>query len=244
MNIEYHKWWSQNLNQDMELKVYGHSGKAVVVFPTSGGRFYQYEDFGMVEACRPFIDQGKVKLFTVDSVDHQSWHNYDAHPSDRARRHNDYDRYIVEEVVPFIHHHGSATPKFLVTGCSLGAYHSANFFFRHPEAFDAVIALSGLYSLHFSVGDYMDDNVYFNSPLAYLPNLEDPWHLDQYRQSDIIICSGQGAWEDGQEDARAIERILREKDVPCWVDFWGHDVNHDWPWWRKQMPYYLGHLDL
>lgn len=244
MNVEYHKWWSPSLNQDMELKVYGHDGKAVVVFPTSGGRFYQYEDFGMVEACRPFVEAGKIKLFTVDSVDHQSWFNQGAHPADRARRHNDFDRYIVKEVVPFIRDHGSITPKFLATGCSLGGYHSANFVFRHPDVFDGLIALSGLFSLHFSVGDYMDDNVYFNSPLAYLPNLQDAWYLDQYRESDIIICSGQGAWEDGQGDAHAIKRILDEKQVPCWVDFWGHDVNHDWPWWRKQMPYYLGHLDL
>jgi esterase/lipase superfamily enzyme len=198
----------------------------------------------MVEACRPFVDEGKIKLFTVDSVDQQSWFNQGAHPADRARRHNDFDRYIVEEVAPFIRDHGSTTPKFLATGCSLGGYHSANFFFRHPDVFDALIALSGLYSLRFSVGDYMDDNVYFNSPLAYLPDLHDPWYLDQYRQSNIIICSGQGAWEDGQEEAHAIKRILDEKQVPCWVDFWGHDVNHDWPWWRKQMPYYLGHFAL
>jgi esterase/lipase superfamily enzyme len=244
MNVEYHKWWSSNLGHDMELKVYGHAGKALVVFPTSGGRFYQYEDFGMVDACRSFIDQGKIKLFAVDSVDYQTWLNHDAQPADRARRHGDFDRYIVDEVAPFVIEHGCAGNKFLATGCSLGAYHAANFFFRHPEVFDALIALSGLYSLHFSVGGYMDDNVYFNSPLAYLPGMEDPWYLDQYRRSAIIICTGQGAWENGQEDAREIQRILREKDVPCWVDFWGHDVNHDWPWWRIQMPYFLDHLNL
>ena len=174
-------------------------GKAVVVFPTSGGRFYQYEDFGMVEACRPFIEEGKIKLFAVDSIDDQTWLN-DAHPADRARRHEDFDRYITQEVGPLCAT-TAATHKFLTTGCSLGAYHSANFFFRHPDVFDALIALSGLYSLHFSVGDYMDDNVYFNSPLAYLPGSM-TWHLEQYRQSNIIICTGQGAWENGQEDAR------------------------------------------
>jgi esterase/lipase superfamily enzyme len=228
----------------MELKVYGHAGKAIIVFPTSGGRFYQYEDFGMVDACWSFIEEGKVKLFTVDSIDGQSWLNPAAHPADRARRHEDFDRYITQEVAPFVQEHGSSTEKYMSTGCSLGAYHSANFFFRHPDIFDALIALSGLYSLHFSVGDYMDDNIFFNSPLAYLPGLDDPWYLDQYRESDIIICTGQGAWEDGLQDARMIRQILTAKNVPCWVDFWGHDVNHDWPWWRKQMPYFLSRLDL
>lgn len=244
MHIEYHKWWSPSLHQDMELEVYGHAGKAVVVFPSSGGRFYEYKDFGMVEACRPFIDQGRIRLVTVDSIDYQSWLNQDAHPADRARRHNDYDRYIVDEVRPFVHHLDNHAGKCLATGCSLGAYHAANFFFRHPDMFDGVIALSGLYSLHFGVGDYMDDNVFFNSPLAYLPGLEDAWYLDQYRESKIVICSGQGAWENGLDDARAIKSILEAKGVPCWLDLWGYDVNHDWPWWRKQMPYFLGALGL
>jgi esterase/lipase superfamily enzyme len=244
MHVEYHKQWSPNLGQDMELKVYGHGGKPVIVFPTSGGRFYQYEDFGMVEACRPFIDAGKIQLFTVDSIDHQTWLNYGAPPAERARRHNDFDRFIVEEVAAFIDGRGSAGGKVLATGCSMGAYHAANFFFRHPDVFDAVIALSGLYSLRFSVGDYMDEEVYFHAPLAYLPDLEDPWYLEQYRQSRIVICTGQGAWEDGQDEAWALERILAAKGVPCWLDLWGHDVNHDWPWWRKQMPYFLGHLHL
>ena len=244
MNVEYHKWWSQNLGQDMELKVYGHTGKAVIVFPTSGGRFYQYEDFGMVEECRVFIEQGKIKLFTVDSVDYQTWLNHAAHPADRARRHGDFDRYIVDEVAPFVFEHGCTGDKFLTTGCSLGAYHAANFFFRHPEVFDALIALSGLYSLHFSVGEYMDDNVYFNSPLAYLPGLEDSWYLEQFRRSQIILCSGKGAWEEGLEEAITLKGLLDAKQVPCWLDLWGYDVNHDWPWWRRQMPYFLDHLQL
>jgi esterase/lipase superfamily enzyme len=244
MNVEYHKWWSPALNRDMELKVYGNLGKAMVVFPSSGGRFYEYEDFGMIAACQHFIEEGKLKVFCLDSVDYESWFNHDAHPADRARRHNDYDRYVIDEVRPFIENHPGSGNGYLATGCSLGAYHAANFFFRHPDVFDSVIALSGLYSLQFSVGDYMDDNVFFNSPLAYLPGMEDPWYLDRYRESSIIICSGQGAWENGLEEAKTVKAILDAKGVPCWLDLWGYDVNHDWPWWRKQMPYFLGKLNL
>lgn len=231
------------MQQDMELKTYGQAGKPVLVFPSSGGRFYEYEDFGMVEACRPYIEQGKIQLFTVDSVDSQSWYNWDAHPSERATRHNDYDRYIVEEVVPFIQERANSREKLLTTGCSLGAYHAANFFFKHPDVFDALIALSGLYSLKFSVGEYMDDNVYFNSPLAYLPNLADPWYLDRFREGRLVVCAGQGPWEeDVLADTYALKEVLQSKEVPCWVDIWGHDVAHDWPWWRKQMPYFLHSL--
>ncbi len=246
MLIEQHQWWSPALTQEMTLKVYGHYGKPMVVFPAQSGRFYDYENFGMVEAVRSSIDAGKIKLFAVDSIDSQSWANWEAHPADRARRHDDYDRYITREVVPFIRTHcGGYQGKCLTTGCSMGAYHSANIFFRHPDLFDGVISVSGLYQLSLFVGDFMDERTYFNSPLAYLSNLCDPWYLDQYRQSAIIICCGQGAWEDAMlEDTRALGRLLEAKGVPAWIDIWGGDVNHDWPWWRKMMPYFLEKLGL
>jgi esterase/lipase superfamily enzyme len=241
MNTETHTWYSPSLSQDMTLKVYGQAGKPVMVFPAQGGTFYEFEDFGMVEAVRGFIDAGSIKVFTVSSVDNQSWANVHVHPADRARRHEDYDRYIVQEVAPFVRQHGQGSQqKFLATGCSMGGYHAPNFFFRHPDVFDAVISLSGLFQLGLFIGDYMDETVYLNSPLHYLPNLTDPWYLDQYRQSRIILCAGQGAWEDMMlADLRAVEGVLRAKQVPVWVDYWGYDVNHDWPWWRKQLPYFL-----
>ena len=244
MNVEYHKWWSPSLGRDMELKVYGHYGKPVIVFPAQQGRFYDFEGFGMVEACSWLIEQGKVKLFTVDSVDGESWCNWGAHPADRGRRHEDYDRYVMTEVAPFVKQHcGNTEQLLLTTGCSLGGYHAANFFFRHPGVFDAAISLSGLFQLRHYVGDYVDDNVYFNSPLYYLANLSDPWYLDRYRRSMIVICAGQGAWEEEMlADAREIKRILDAKGVLAWVDLWGGDVNHDWPWWRRQLPYFLARL--
>jgi esterase/lipase superfamily enzyme len=243
MNIEYHKSWSACLNQDMEFKVYGHSGKPVLVFPAQGGRFFEFEDFGMVEAVRELVDEGLYHFFTVDSIDNQSWANWNAHPADRARRHEDYDCYIVQEMTPFIRQRCGAETKLLSTGVSMGGYHSANFFFRHPDVFDAVISLSGMFQLRMFVGDTMDENVYFNSPLLYLANLEDPWYLDLYRRSKIVICAGQDAWEDAMNaDIRELRQILERKAVPAWIDLWGLDVNHDWPWWRKQLPYFLRKL--
>ncbi len=246
MNVEYHRWWSPRLEQDMELKVYGHFGKPLVVFPAQSGRFFDYENFGMVDAVRGSIDAGKVKLFAVDSLDSQTWANWDAHPADRARRHEQYDHYLTEEVAPFIRQHcGDYQGKSLTTGCSMGAYHAVNFFLRHPDIFNGVIALSGLYKLNMFVGDYMDERVYFNSPLAYLPELNDRWYLDQYCQSKIIVSCGQGAWEDDMlADTRQIKSLFEAKNIPAWIDIWGQDVNHDWPWWQKMMPYYLQSLDL
>ena len=227
----------------MEFKVYGHAGKPVLVFPAQGGRFFEYEDFGMIAAVSWFIEQGHFQSYTVDSVDKQSWANWDAHPAHRARRHEDYDHYITQEMVPFIRSRAGAETMLLATGCSMGGYHSANFFFRHPDLFDSVVSLSGLFQLNLFVGDYMDDLVYFNAPLAYLPNLDDPWFLERYRSSKIVICAGQGAWEERMlVDIHGLREILNEKKIPAWIDLWGFDVAHDWPWWRKQMPYFLSKL--
>ncbi|MBE0686148.1 MAG: esterase family protein [Anaerolineaceae bacterium] len=244
MKIEYHQWWSPNLNQNMELKVYGHNGIPLLVFPSQSGRFFDFEDNGMIHAIYPFIENGRIKVFTVDSIDSQSWANWDAPPEARALSHEAYDRYIIQEVVPFIRTHEEGyEQKFLVTGASMGAYHACNFFFRHPDIFSGMIALSGLYQLSMFISDYMDQTVYFNVPLAYLPNLEEEWYLSQYRQSKIIVSVGQGAWEDDMlRDTRALEQILRDKCIPAWVDYWGQDVNHDWPWWQKQLPYFLENI--
>lgn len=243
MNVEYHRYWSEHLCQDMEFKVYGHAGKPVLVFPAMGGRFFDYENFGMIEAAAWFIEQGLFQFYTVDSVDYQSWCNPHLHPADRGWRHEDYDRYIVHEVTPFIRQRCGDEALLLTTGCSMGGYHSANFFFRHPDVFDALISLSGVLSLRLFVGDYVDDRVYFNSPLLYLPNLNDPWYLDKYRRSRIVLCAGQGAWEEEMlAELGALHGIVEAKGIPAWIDLWGYDVNHDWPWWRKMLPYFLSKM--
>lgn len=243
MNIEYIKWWSPALNQDMEMKVYGHAGKPIVVFPSMNGRFFEFEDFGMIGAISWYIENGKVQVFSVDSVDSQSWTNQNAHPAERGKRHEAYDKYICEEVIPFIHQKNESLTPALTTGCSMGGYHSLNFFLRHPDLFDGVISLSGVATLKIFMGDYVDDLVYFNSPILYLKNMQDEWYLSLYRRSQIILCSGQGSWEEQTvEDMRQIDSYLQQKGVPCWLDLWGSDVVHDWPWWRRQLPYFFDKL--
>jgi len=244
MRVEYYNWLSTHLNQDMEIKIYGHNGIPLLVFPAQSGRFFDFENFGMIDSIYRQIDSGQVIVYCVDSIDSQSWANSNAAVSERALRHEDYVHYIVKEVVPFIRNHSTGyEQKFLLTGASMGAYHACNFFFRFPDLFNSLIAMSGLYQLSQFIGDYMDQVVYFNSPLCYLPNLEDAWYLDQFRQSKIIFSVGQGAWESEMlTDTQAMRQILRDKEIPAWVDIWGFDVNHDWPWWRKQLPYFLDHI--
>ena len=247
MHIEEHHWHSPHLSRGMSIKVYGHWGQPFIVFPCSRGRYFDYEGMGMVEAIAPFIDGGRIKLFCVDSIDEHSWYDFSVPPAERNARHEQYDRYITAEVVPFVRGRcNDDRLQIMTNGCSMGAYHAVNFFLRHPDLFAGTIALSGLYRLdreEFGIGSEDLAAVYFNSPVAYLPGLSDPWFLNRYRESTIIICAGQGAWEaEAIADTRALEAIFRDKGIDAWIDFWGQDVNHDWPWWYRQMNYFLGHL--
>ena len=247
MQVEEHRWHSPNLGREMALRVYGHWGQPYVVFPCSRGRYFDYEGMGMIRAITDHIDRGQIKLFCVDSVDDDSWYNFRVSPTDRNAGHEAYDRYVVAEVVPFIRDHcRSPELQVMANGCSMGAYHAVNFFFKHPDVFAGVIALSGLYRLDRSEFGLTADDlpaVYFNSPLSYLSGLTDDWYLERYRRRRIIVCTGQGAWEEeALEDTRALAAICRDKAIPGWFDFWGPDVNHDWPWWYRQMNYFLARL--
>jgi len=231
MRRTYHKWYSHRLGRDMELLAFGHAGAPVLAFPTSMGRFYEYEDFGMVRTLARHLDEGWIQLFCVDGIDGESWYNRGIAPHDRAVRHNQYESYLVEEVVPLMRGHDNAG-FLMTTGCSFGAYHAANLAFKHPEVFSRVIAISGQYDLRFLSRGYFDDDYYFNSPMAYLPNLSDDRYLGPLRDHlQIILCAG--GWNDICRDGtESLAAVLRAKSIPHTLDIWD-DAWHDWPWWHR-----------
>jgi esterase/lipase superfamily enzyme len=217
----------------MELLVFGHGGAGVLVFPTSMGRFYQYEDFGMVDALRHHLEQGWIQLFCVDSVDEESWYNTGIHPHDRAVRHNQYEAYILQEALPFVadrNHSG----YLMLTGNSFGAYHAVNFTLKHPELVNRVIAISGAYSVPGPLWGYYDDAIYFNSPVAYLPNLQDERYLGPLRrQVDMRIVVG-GPGDICHDGTMQFAGIMAAKGLPHTLDIW-EPAWHDWPWWRQMI---------
>lgn len=245
MHFERRNHWSGELGKEMFFNVYGHAGKPIIVFPSSGGSQNEYGDFGMIEACQDFINRGLVKFYTPDSYDNESWLNMWKTGHDKALVHEAYDRYIVNELVPLIRYETNWQGGMLATGCSMGAFHAVNFALRHPDLFDVAVALSGVYDARFFTGDYNGDlAVYYNSPIDYLWNQEDNWFLDHYRHNRFIVAVGQGAWEEPHIlDTKRLEEVFAAKSIPAWFDFWGKDVAHDWEWWRVQMPYFLGKLE-
>ncbi|MCI2173046.1 MAG: alpha/beta hydrolase-fold protein [Atopobiaceae bacterium] len=239
----YHKEHSDSLDRDMEYKVFGEHGRICLAFPPQNGRFWDFEDFGMVDTVMPWIEAGLLQVVCVDSIDTESWSGTgDEH--DRIFQHERWFKYVCEELLPKLHERNGDVELAMTCGCSMGAMHAANFLFRRPDLFDATIALSGVYNADYFFPDYSDTLVYFNSPIDYLSGMpEGHEYMDMYRQSDIICCVGQGDWEeDLLASTRRLDAILQDKGIPAWVDYWGADVSHDWPWWRKQLPYFMGHL--
>jgi len=238
MRREYHKWFTNELNREMEMLVFGHDGLPVVVFPTSQGRFYEFEDRGMVGAVADKIEGGRLQLFCVDSVDSESWYNRHVGPDWRVARHIQYENYVLRDVLPFIRRINQR-PHLASAGCSFGGYHALNIALRHPHLFTGCLSMSGAFDLKALgfLGNFYNDNVYFNMPMDYVPNINDHQYLESLRRNTYVLATGNHdqCWNDNERMAAA----MRAKGIPVRLDVWGDDTGHDWPWWQRMAQEYL-----
>lgn len=248
METQYFKQYSPALGRDMEVKVYGHAGRPVLFIPCQNGRFFDFENFHMTDAWAPFIDAGQVMVFSIDTIDAETWSDENGDAYWRIRRYEQWIHFIVDELAPFMRDMVNARngwdgyPGIIAFGCSLGATHAANLYFRFPWVFDGLLALSGIYTASYGFGSYMDEVVYRNSPVDYLAGMpSDHPYIAEYNKHRGIICVGQGAWE-VPETTRRMAEICQEKGIQLWVDFWGYDCAHDWDWWYKQVAYFVPKL--
>ena len=247
METFYTKWFSPSLQREMEIKVYGHGGRPVLFIPCQDGRFFDFENYKMTDVWAPWIESGQCTVFSIDTMDKETYSaTHDAY--DRIRRHEQWISYIVNEAVPFIRemtnhrNNWQGVPGILPFGCSLGATHAVNLFFRFPHIFDGVLALSGIYSSEYGFPGYMDETVYQNSPVHYLANIDrNHPYIGRYNAGKAVIVVGQGAWE-MPETTFALQRICQEKGIHAWFDVWGRDVKHDWDWWYQQAAYHIPHV--
>ena len=242
MQIQYFKHWSSHLNRDMEFKSYGHGGRPVLFIPCQSGRFFDFENFKMLDYWASFIESGKCTVYSCDCIDDEAWAAKGADNRWRTENHERWYHYIVDELVPYIHH--LSGEGILTFGASMGAMHAANLFFRRPDLFTGTFAISGLYDSYDGFGDYMDDILYNNCPVFYLANMPaDHPYLQMYNERQILIVVGRGRWEEPLiESTDRLNHVLRSKGINATVDYWGHDVDHDWPWWFKMVEHYLPYL--
>lgn len=232
-------WYSNRLQKEMPIVTYGYYGFALLLVPTAAADYMEYERFQLIDAIAPFIDSGKVKVFSINSINNDSWLNNEVHPKHKTYMHNQFNQYVYEEVVPFIRSNTGSDTPIIICGASFGALHGMNLFLKRPDLINGVIAMSGVYDLTEYSKGYFDDDVYFNSPQHYLPNLADHTTLEQIRSSSHIhIFSGSGPHEDPNA-GRSFASLLYNKGINYELDIWGHEWPHDWNTWRAVLPHYL-----
>jgi esterase/lipase superfamily enzyme len=234
------RWRSPALGLEMPVVRYGYAGPPLLLFPTAAADFLENERFWLVKAIEPLLMQGRVRVFSIDSINRLAWMDRQLPVPEQARRQAMFSQYVENEIVPYIRHHvGDNNARAITTGASFGCFHAANAFFRRPDLFGGTIGMSGFYDLNRSYfKGYSDDNCYFNNPMWYVANTEGAT-LDALRHhSRIALVAGQGAYE-APERTREFHNLLDAKGIGHIFDLWGPDVNHDWPWWRKMLPHYM-----
>lgn len=223
----------------MEIVEYGHYGFALLLLPTAAADYLEYERFHLIDAIAPHINSGKVKVYSINSINSESWLNNRMNPRHKSIRHQQFNNYVYDEVIPFIKNRTSQDTPIVVCGASLGALHSANLYFKRPDLLRGVIAMSGNYDLSTYTKGYHDQDVYFNSPMQYIPNLNDQYFLPMLReQRPVHILTGSGDYET-PEASRNFSNVLNAKGITHELDVWGYDMPHDWPTWRQMLPYVL-----
>ena len=239
MNREYHQWYSPSLGRDMELLIFGHAGARVLVFPTSKGRFYEWEDRGMMNTLGEHLERGWLQIYCVDSVDEESWYARWRHPGERAWRHMQYEAYLLHEVLP-LSWQKNPNPFLITTGASFGAYHAVNLALRHPHLVGRTLGMSGIYEVDKWTDGYLNDNIYYNNPAAFIPNEHDWGRLEALRRMDIILVAGRD--DPLRYSTEGLSSALWNKGIGNALRLWDGWA-HDWPWWHKMLLQYIGGHD-
>ena len=226
----------------MELLIFGHSGKPILFFPTRMARFFDYENWGIIDALKGRIENGELQIFCVDSVDAESFYNHWVHPSVRISRHIQYEHYIVNEVLPLMRSKNKSS-SFEVAGCSMGAYHAINLALKHPLLFKKVVCMSGRYDLTQQLQNfkdlfdgYRDQTIYFNTPLAFMKNMPEGYDLDVIRKINIILVIGET--DPFIENNQEFNQVLWAKGVVNELYTWS-GYAHKPRYWRQMVRLYF-----
>lgn len=232
MEIKKEEWRSPSLGKSMRLRVYGQSGTPIIGLPTRGKKSGQWQEFGMTEAIAHQLENGYNQLFCIDSVDEESLLNENVEPPKRLMRQRQFESYIVEEVVPYIRQRNPIN-YIMAAGVDLGGYHAVNLGLKYPGEFNKVIGMSGLYDIRSFFGDFYNNDVYYNNPVDFVPNLNNQSLLSEIRKVDFRLVSF--ANDDHKSSARLLAHIFRNKFIEHKLDVWDISPEKEWNIWRKML---------
>jgi esterase/lipase superfamily enzyme len=236
MNEFYHKFYSQYLQRDFEMLVFGHAGYPVILFPGAGGRYYEMKDRNVIEYLSGSIEAGKIKIFCPDTIDYESWYNYDIDPESRINRYLQYQQTILKDVIEFAMYEMN-TSKVGLAGFEFGAYHSANITFRFPNMISSLYCLGGTYDIRKHIMGFYNDDCFYNNPRDYLPGLTDKWHLEHLKKTDIRICIG----SDDQylDENLFLSELMGSKEIDHLVDSY-FSGGENFKFYKSKLSSYLG----
>ncbi len=230
---------SQNLAREVDIAVYGHFGFTILLFSTFKDDCLENEENGLINSIKQYIDKGKIRVYSIPTNHEESWNNHQLSPEDKSKKHFEYNNFLLEEVLPFIYDNSGGAVPIITVGAAHGAFYAANTYFRRPDLFLGTIAMSGVYNIQHYSHDFFDDNCYFNSPIHYLPNLNDNYWLSYLKnRKHVYIISGSG---DGEkpEESTYLAHVLMSKNIPHLVDIWGAEWKHDWETWKSMLNHFI-----
>ena len=216
----------------MRLAIYGERGTPILAFPTRGKDCEQWEERGMTGAISLQLEEGFNQLYCVDSVDRESFLNKDIDASKRILRHIQYESFILDEVIPFIRE-SNRIDYLIVSGVDLGGYHAINMALKHPKQFGKAIGISGIYDVKHFLDEFYNDNVYYNNPSDYMPNLNKQELLNQIREVDYRLVSFTN--DQRVEEAERMSNVLRMKFIEHELDIWDIDESEEWELWKQML---------
>ena len=239
MNRQLASWYSQALQKEMPIVSYGYSGFVLLLVPTAAADYLEYERFQLIQSLATQIHAGKLRMFSINSIINESWMNNEMLPEHKAIRHNDFNHYVFNETIPYIRNIVGSNTMIYTSGASFGALHSMNLFLKRPDIINGCICMSGVYDLTEYTKGFWDEQVYYNSPAHYIPNLNNEWYVDKIKASrNIHIYTGSGNYEAPDANKR-FSQILWDKGIWHDIDIWGGDIHHDWSTWCKMLPYII-----
>lgn len=227
--------YSHVLGREMPYTWFGHSGRVLVTFPTSLGRHYENEDFGIIGCLEGKVNAGELQIAAIDSINRESWGVEGLEAWEKLRRHTHYDAFLAQELFPHIHHRSGRNDP-IVYGASLGGWQAACFAARHPELVGRVVAFSGIFDLRRLLYGWWSEDAYYYSPADFVSNMDDG--LVQ-RLSEIGWVIATGEHDTLVDQTRNFSHCLRQKGIPVHEEVWGGVFGHDWPFWREHLPRFV-----
>ena len=244
MERNYKKWYSKNLQKEMEVLAFGHFGMPFIAFPTSKGKFYEWEDFGMIGSLQDHIMAGKMRIFCVDSIDAQTWYSPLNDNDFKYKKQTEYENYIIKELIPYIEQH-TQTPNvnIYLTGASFGAFHAISLYLRYPEIITAALGMSGLYDVSHFYSNEAEKLLNEFNPINFIRNMTKEQLMILQKKIGIYLYCGQGAYEEVSiESTKLLSEEMLKHNIPVLLDVWGEDVDHHWYWWQKQLNHFIKKL--